>query len=224
MGTSATSDKPSVCLVSSHSIVLSEIKRALAASGLNLQTVKLSSGSSLPSSDIYVIDGDSIPEGPILVVKNIVSHNPDAQMLVIVEKATEQLAFPLLSLGVKGLVTQDLLFQQLSRALEAVSSGGFWVPRVLLASFVNSVTSKSRQAEARSSQRVGVSRREQEIMDGLLQNLSNKEIAVRLNISERTVKFHVSNLLRKFNVQRRADLILLWYQRDTLSRHSSLPQ
>jgi len=37
----------------------------------------------------------------------------------------------------------------------------------------------------------------------------NKEIAKKLRISERTAKFHVSNLLAKFGVQRRADLILL---------------
>jgi DNA-binding NarL/FixJ family response regulator len=46
-----------------------------------------------------------------------------------------------------------------------------------------------------------------------LENLANKEIASRFNISERTVKFHVSNLLSKFGVRRRADLILLCYQR-----------
>jgi DNA-binding NarL/FixJ family response regulator len=42
-----------------------------------------------------------------------------------------------------------------------------------------------------------------------MENLSNKEIAVRLNVSERTAKFHVSNLLGKHGVKRRADLILL---------------
>jgi nanoRNase/pAp phosphatase (c-di-AMP/oligoRNAs hydrolase) len=36
--------------------------------------------------------------------------------------------------------------------------------------------------------------------------------AVDVNISERTVKFHVSNLLNKFGVRRRADLILLCFQ------------
>lgn len=49
----------------------------------------------------------------------------------------------------------------------------------------------------------------------MLENLSNKEIACKLNISERTVKFRVSNLLAKFGVRRRADLILLCYQRPT---------
>jgi DNA-binding NarL/FixJ family response regulator len=57
-----------------------------------------------------------------------------------------------------------------------------------------------------------LSRREREVLDALLENLANKEIASRLNISERTVKFHVSNLLSKFGVRRRADLILLCFQ------------
>jgi DNA-binding NarL/FixJ family response regulator len=58
-----------------------------------------------------------------------------------------------------------------------------------------------------------LSRREQEVLSSLLENLANKEVAERLHISERTVKFHVSNLLAKFGVRRRADLILLCYQR-----------
>jgi DNA-binding NarL/FixJ family response regulator len=39
-----------------------------------------------------------------------------------------------------------------------------------------------------------------------------------LNIAERTVKFHVSNLLNKFGVRRRADLILLTFQRRLASQ------
>jgi len=58
-----------------------------------------------------------------------------------------------------------------------------------------------------------LSRREQEVLNLLLDNLANKELAERLHISERTVKFHVSNILAKFGVRRRADLILLCYQR-----------
>ena len=45
-----------------------------------------------------------------------------------------------------------------------------------------------------------------------MQNLSNKEIGSKLHMSERTAKFHVSNLLAKYAVQRRADLILLFVQ------------
>ncbi len=53
---------------------------------------------------------------------------------------------------------------------------------------------------------VKISRREQEVLDGILENLANKEIASRLNVSERTVKFHVSSLLAKFGVTDRIAL------------------
>lgn len=50
------------------------------------------------------------------------------------------------------------------------------------------------------------SRREMEVLRLVRQGLANKEIAHTLNISERTVKFHVSALLLKFNVTERRNL------------------
>jgi DNA-binding CsgD family transcriptional regulator len=54
---------------------------------------------------------------------------------------------------------------------------------------------------------VEISAREKEVLECVLLNLSNKEIGQRLNISERTVKFHVSSLLMKFNVRDRVSLM-----------------
>lgn len=53
---------------------------------------------------------------------------------------------------------------------------------------------------------VKVSRREQEVLDCILQGFTNKEIAAKLNVAERTVKFHVSSLLAKFGVSDRVAL------------------
>ena len=50
--------------------------------------------------------------------------------------------------------------------------------------------------------------RQQEVLRGVQQGLSNKEIGTALNLSERTVKFHVSALLLKFDVAGRMGLIL----------------
>jgi DNA-binding CsgD family transcriptional regulator len=54
---------------------------------------------------------------------------------------------------------------------------------------------------------VQLSQRQQEVLRALMQDGSNKEIAAKLNISVRTVKFHVSALLEKFNVQSRMSLM-----------------
>jgi DNA-binding CsgD family transcriptional regulator len=53
-----------------------------------------------------------------------------------------------------------------------------------------------------------LSLRQDQVLAGITQNLSNKEIANNLNISERTVKFHISALLEKFDVRGRMDLML----------------
>jgi DNA-binding CsgD family transcriptional regulator len=54
---------------------------------------------------------------------------------------------------------------------------------------------------------VHLSHRQQEVLRAILQGLTNKEIASKLNISERTVKFHVSLLLQKFGVENRLGLM-----------------
>jgi DNA-binding CsgD family transcriptional regulator len=54
---------------------------------------------------------------------------------------------------------------------------------------------------------VKVTRREEEVLRGILRGFANKEIAGDLNLSERTVKFHVSSLLAKFRVRGRMELV-----------------
>jgi DNA-binding CsgD family transcriptional regulator len=51
-----------------------------------------------------------------------------------------------------------------------------------------------------------LSPRQKEILHSVVQNQANKEIASRLNITVRTVKFHISSLLSKFDVQSRVEL------------------
>ena len=54
---------------------------------------------------------------------------------------------------------------------------------------------------------VRLTRREEEVLAGVTRSLANKEIANELNLSERTVKFHVSSLLAKFKVRSRMELV-----------------
>ena len=57
---------------------------------------------------------------------------------------------------------------------------------------------------------IKLTRRERQTLEGLLKGWSNKEIANSLNLSVRTVKFHVSSLLVKFGVRFRTELIALF--------------
>jgi DNA-binding NarL/FixJ family response regulator len=160
-----------------------------------------------------------LPSTEVLVA-DILSVSPAARVLAISEEMTHAGAFPLLRLGVKAILTYVDARRQLVPAIAAVALGAVWVPRDILSAFLDGVLARGPTRCMPSGP--GLSRREQEVLGTVLENLSNKEIAGRLNISERTVKFHVSNLLGKFSVQRRADLILLSFQSGAHAQRPSL--
>jgi DNA-binding NarL/FixJ family response regulator len=144
-------------------------------------------------------------------VAAIHNRHGHSRQVIVAEKLGEASAFRLFRMGVKGLLSYAEAREQLPRAIGAVAAGGFWVPRTLLARFVDSFLNVGRRHRIIHGP-ADLSRREREVLGFLLENLSNKEIASNLHISEGTVKFHVSSLLAKFSVRRRRDLILLSFQ------------
>lgn len=59
-----------------------------------------------------------------------------------------------------------------------------------------------------------LTRRQQEVLDGIRNGLGNKEIASNLRLSERTVKFHVSVLFQKLKLTDRRELLMKFGYRD----------
>ena len=220
MGKTARKPRLTVCLLSPHPLVLEEFERVLSRSGFHVIRRQLDSTLApdlrrlaVPRALIYVVDAHAARPATGALIANILDRFPAARLLVVAEKFNDPNSYSLLRLGVKGLLTYAEARAQLPRALPLVAAGGFWVSRSVLSGFVDSVLSGLHSRRLKTDTATDLSRREQEVLESLLENLANKEIADRLHISERTVKFHVSNLLNKFGVQRRADLILLCYQR-----------
>ncbi len=213
-----------VCLLSPHPMVLDEFKRLLESSGFSIFAKQLDSMLApdlrhldIPKASVYVIDAHAARQATGALLGNILEKNENARLIVVGDKLKEGDAHALLRQGVKGILSYGEARDQLPRALPLVAAGGFWVPRELLSRFVDSILTTTQGRRLRGDAPSELSRREQEVLNSLLENLANKEVASRLNISERTVKFHVSNLLAKFGVRRRADLILLCYQRRNIA-------
>ena len=211
-----------VCLLSPHPLVLSEFSKLLADFSYRVKARHIDSRFttdfhrlSFPKCPLYVVDACA-PTTAALLVSEIMERYPDSRVVAVSEGFDEANAFPLLRLGTKGLLTYNEARTDLPEAFKALLEGSYWVPRVLLSRFVESILPSSRNRTMISSS-VGLSRREREVLQAVLDNLSNKEIAGQLNISERTAKFHVSNLLAKFGVQRRADLIVMSFNGSALS-------
>ena len=109
----------------------------------------------------------------------------------------------LLYLGISGLVLMSPeLNQELPRAVNTVLAGKLWVRRDTLTEYVR----RSKQAPKRDAWECRFTPREEQIMSFLLRDYSNKRIADVLGISERTVKYHVSNIFQKAQVSTRKEL------------------
>jgi len=222
MSKSSPRKRITVCLVSFHPLLESELRRILSDDEFRLLFRKAEpegapefSGLSIPRASVFVIEAQPRDETTAGLAAAILAAHPAARLVVVAEKFTEENSFPLLRLGAKGLLTYTEVNTQLDRALRVIAAAGFWVPRALLSRFVEHTLSASPRPRTLPVLR-RLSRRETEVMELLLQNFSNKEIAGRLNFSSRTAKFHVSNLLAKHGVRRRADLILLAHGRNEL--------
>jgi DNA-binding NarL/FixJ family response regulator len=225
VGQSPAKEPIPVCLFWVHPLVRTEFERALGGAGFHLETCRLESRVgmrqiAIPMAAVYVLDGASQRVASEALVAAILARNPMGRVLVVAEGFDESSAFPLLRLGVKGLVTYGEVAERLPWALREVAEGGFWVPRTLLSRFIDSTLAQapSRALPVARLNPNGLTRREREVLNDLLENFSNKEIAKRLHISERTAKFHVSNVLAKYGVRRRADLILLSYTEEKQKR------
>lgn len=208
-------DHPLVCVLSTHPLLLEEFTRKLSKSGLPAKAFRLRhvffedvNRLAIPSAGVYVVDGHD-PFAAVLVGA-LLNRFPKSRVIVLSEKFTDSNAFPLLELGAKGLLDYTEASQRLPDAVKTVAQGGFWVDRRLLSRFMDSIVHTARRRYVKGGPR-RLSPREREVLQCLLANLSNKEIAKKLNISERTAKFHVSNLLAKFDVRRRVDLVMLQF-------------
>src|SRR5580704_2416841 len=106
--------------------------------------------------------------------------------------------------GAKGYVSEEASADEFKKAIREVHAGSVWIPRRVLARFIERATVSARRIEPRSETRI--SDREREVLRLLVAGCSNREIASELGIIERTVKAHVAQLLRKVGVTNRIAL------------------
>lgn len=99
--------------------------------------------------------------------------------------------------------TQSLL----SSVVRVVDAGGIWLPNELLSALTFDIAN-STKAKHNLPTLKGITKREKDVLSGILDGLGNKEIAKEYGITERTVKEHVGSLLNKFGAKDRINLLL----------------
>jgi DNA-binding NarL/FixJ family response regulator len=156
---------------------------------------------------LFVLDGCSIslPLGPLS--SRLRAHSPGSKFLALLppDGSGENEMLLLFNWGIDGLVTLHKKWKtEVPKAAVALLRGGPWVPSEVLLAFVKQMKAfLDRQLLAGQS----LTAREGQVLQLLFRRLTNKEIAHQLNISERTAKFHVSNVVSKLGLQNRRNLL-----------------
>ena len=112
----------------------------------------------------------------------------------------------ILNAGVKGILLQTSSESEIIAAVKAVASGLVVLhPEVIDNLQLQKSTNLQQQTDIKSIQTL--TPREIEILQMLTPGLSNKAIAKQLNISDHTVKFHISSIFQKLNVSTRTEAV-----------------
>ncbi|MDV6273058.1 response regulator transcription factor [Rhodococcus erythropolis] len=153
--------------------------------------------------DIVLMDlklsASSDYEGLTLCGQLSAAH-PGLGLLVLTTFLDDQLVVRAVHAGARGYVVKDVDTTELVRAIRAVSRGESAFDSRSASAVVRSLNGQSATKERLTD-------RELEVLRLLANGLSNIKIGERLFISPTTVKFHVSNIMRKLEVSRRAEAV-----------------
>jgi DNA-binding NarL/FixJ family response regulator len=130
------------------------------------------------------------------------------RILLYGEPTTDSDLLFYLSRGAHGFLEEDQFTSMLITAIKHVAAGSLWIPHKVVARFVETVVSEMGHVSRLFRVQSDVSARERQVWTLISKGYANKEIASQLQITERTVKFHVTQLLGKFQVTNRRELML----------------
>jgi DNA-binding NarL/FixJ family response regulator len=145
---------------------------------------------------------------------------PELRVIAIVMEIAAHTVFPALVGGVNGVLAFDAEKKEIVTALHAVLGGSIWVPRGLLERWVEQVVERGLPGVAIHT-RAGeglFTPSQWRILEALAEELSNKEIARRVHVTEATVKFHVGQLLRMTGARDRRGLARMYREIETSGR------
>jgi DNA-binding NarL/FixJ family response regulator len=158
---------------------------------------------------LLVFDYEAMGPNSESIISRLRRAAPETRILVIATRATDENLERVLRAGASGLVGKQLDFETLLRAIRAVAAGEVWANRRTTALTLQHLTDFPSRISSSEGQ---LTKRERQIVDGVVRGLRNKEIARLLNISEKTVKSHLNNIFQKLRLEGRFALALFEQQ------------
>ena len=159
-------------------------------------------------ADVVLLD-IRLPDGSgIDAARDILSAYPETRVLFLTSFADEHTVLEAILSGAQGYLLKDIASAALVRAIKTVASGQALMDPRLTTHTLSWL--KSLSAESGPSKRSLLSPQEQRILPLVAEGLTNKEIALRLDLSEKTVKNYLANIYSKLHIGRRSQVAAMY--------------
>ena len=156
--------------------------------------------------DVVLMDvGMPVMDG-IQASKAIRQANPEVRIIMLTSHESEEDIFASLTAGASGYCLKDINQNRLFTAIRSVHDGDFWLDTAIAGKVVNAVATIKATSVGSGNQSTlaeALSARELDVLNLLVEGLSNQQIADRLMIGLETVKTHIKHILDKLAVSDR---------------------
>ncbi len=153
--------------------------------------------------DVALLDYDLGEEQGTELLRYLQSSRHPAKILMVTAGMSDRITMDVVHSGVAGIILKHSSPAQLIGAIRTVARGEIWLEGNLLRSLVSGV--KDQLSEPRTARPLTL--RQQDVLSGILDGLTNKEIAWNLKVSESSIKAVVQELFHKAGVRTRSQLV-----------------
>lgn len=148
--------------------------------------------------DILLADSSLLTLPDLRLIAEVRAALPGLRILLMGMEEDRKTFVQAVSEGVAGYVLKDATALELAAAVRVVAAGRAVCPPSLCMALFEMVAAQGPQVfRLRLKYDLGLTRREQQLVEMIDRGLTNKEIAAQLNLSEQTIKNHVHRMLRK---------------------------
>lgn len=149
----------------------------------------------------------SMPGSGIEAARSISTVAPQTMTVILTVSESEEHVAAALQAGARGYVLKGSSASELVRTVQAVYNGESYVSPGLAARLLTQMKQQA-QAMPTHEEAADLTAREDEILNYVSRGLTNKEIANKLDLSEKTVKHYMTNIMHKLQVRNRVEAVL----------------
>ena len=169
--------------------------------------------------DVVVLDV-RLPDGNgIELCRDLVSEHPDLRCLMLTSFTSDEAMLEAILAGASGYVVKDIKGMELAQAIKEVGAGKSLLDNRAAAALM----AKLRGAAEREDPLSGLTEQERTLLTLLSEGLTNRQIAARMFLAEKTVKNYVSRLLAKLGMERRTQAAVFASKLDQQSGQRTMP-